>query len=35
MSGIRLGDIPDMDAICDLATELQEMSSYAGIEPDR
>jgi hypothetical protein len=34
MSGIRLGDIPDMDAICDLATELQGQSLYDGIEPD-
>lgn len=35
MSGIRLGDVPDIDAICELATELQEHSTYAGIKPDR
>lgn len=35
MSGIRLGDIPDIDQICDLAKELLEQSIYADIEPDR
>lgn len=34
MSGIRLGDIPDMEAICELARELLEQSVYDGIEPD-
>jgi len=35
MSGIRLGDIPDMNAICDLAAELLDQSVYAGIKPDQ
>jgi hypothetical protein len=34
MSGIRLGDIPDIDAICDLASELLEQSAYEGVKPD-
>lgn len=35
MSGIRLGDVPDIREICVLAQELQEMGSYKGIKPDR
>jgi hypothetical protein len=35
MSGIRLGDVPDIRAICELAEELQAHSSYEGIKPDR
>jgi hypothetical protein len=34
MSGIRLGDVPDIAAIVELAIELQEQSVYAGIKPD-
>ncbi len=34
MSGIRLGDIPDMKAICDLGQELLDQSVYEGIPPD-
>ena len=34
MSGIRLGDVPDIDAIAELALELQDQSVYAGIKPD-
>ncbi len=34
MSGIRPGDIPDMDAICELGSELLEDSLYGGIKPD-
>ena len=35
MSGIRLGDLPDMSAIVELGLELQEQSIYAGIKPDQ
>jgi hypothetical protein len=34
MSGIRLGDIPDIDAIVELALEVKEQSVYAGIKLD-
>jgi len=34
MSGIRLADIPDMDAICELGRELLSQSVYANIKPD-
>ena len=34
MSGIRLGDIPDIDAIVELSYEIKEGSSYAGIKMD-
>ena len=34
MSGIRLGDVPDIRAICELAQELLDQSAYAGIKPD-
>jgi len=34
MSGVRLGDIPDIDAICDLADELRKTGDYANIKPD-
>jgi hypothetical protein len=34
MSGIRLGDVPDIDAIVELALEIKEHSSYAGIKMD-
>jgi len=34
MSTIRLADIPDMDAICELASELLEQSIYNDIKPD-
>jgi len=34
MSGIRLGDVPDIKHICDLAEELLNNSVYAGIKPD-
>ena len=35
MSGIRMGDIPDIDAIYDLGEELLAQSVYADIKPDR
>jgi hypothetical protein len=35
MSGIRLGDVPDVSALWDLAIELRDESSYAGIKADR
>ncbi len=34
MSGIRLGDIPDIKHICNVAEELLNNSAYAGIKPD-
>lgn len=34
MSGIRLGDLPDMGKIVDLGLELLEQSAYTGIKPD-
>lgn len=34
MSGIRLGNIPDIDAIVELALEVKEQSVYAGIKLD-
>jgi hypothetical protein len=34
MSGIRLADITDIKALCDLGAELLESSAYAGIKPD-
>ncbi len=34
MSGIRLGDIPDIDAIVELSHEIKEQSVYAGIKID-
>ena len=34
MSGIRLADIPDIDEICKLGSELLEQSVYADIKPD-
>lgn len=34
MTAIRTGDIPDMDGICDLASELLSQSFYADIKPD-
>lgn len=34
MSGVRLADIPDIDALCELGRELLEQSVYAGIKPD-
>ena len=34
MSAIRTADIPDMDAICELASELLEQSIYSDIKPD-
>ncbi len=34
MSGIRLADIPDIDAICELGEELLADSIYAGVKPD-
>ena len=34
MSGIRLADIPDIDEITKLGSELLEQSVYAGIKPD-
>jgi len=35
MSGIRLGDVPDIKAIWELALELRDQSSYAGIKADK
>ena len=34
MSGIRLGDIPDMNEICELGRELLAQSVYRDIKPD-
>lgn len=34
MSGIRLGDIPDMNEIQELGLELLEQSVYEGVKPD-
>ena len=34
MSKVRLADIPDMDAICELGREMHEQSVYAEIKPD-
>lgn len=34
MSGIRLGDVPDIKHISDVAEELLEGSFYSGIKPD-
>ncbi len=34
MSGIRLGDLPDMGKIVDLGLELLEQSVYKDIKPD-
>lgn len=34
MSGIRVADIPDMAAICDMGRELLAGSVYADIKPD-
>ncbi len=34
MSAIRSGDIPDMDAICELASEMHDQSIYSDIKPD-
>lgn len=34
MSGIRLGDVPDINAICELGYELLEQSVYRDIKPD-
>jgi len=34
MSGIRIADIPDMKALCELAQELLDQSFYADIKPD-
>jgi len=35
MSGLRLGDVPDIKAIWELAVELRDDSSYAGIKADK
>ena len=35
MSGIRLGDLPDMTKIVELGMELLENSDYHGIKPDK
>jgi len=35
MSGIRLGDLPDMGKLVDLAMELLEQSIYSDIKPDK
>ena len=35
MSGIRLGDVPDISAIWDLAIELRDQSTYTGIKADK
>jgi len=34
MSGIRLADIPDIDEICKLGSELLAQSVYSDIKPD-
>lgn len=34
MSGIRIADIPDMKALCELGQELLDDSEYADIKPD-
>jgi len=34
MAAIRKGDIPDMGAICELASEMHEQSIYSDIKPD-
>lgn len=34
MPSIRLGDVPDIKYICDIAEELLDRSCYAGIKPD-
>lgn len=34
MSGIRIGDVTDIDEICDLASELLKTGAYANIKPD-
>lgn len=34
VSGVRVADIPDMDALCDLGEELLNHSVYANIKPD-
>jgi len=34
MSAIKTADIPDMDAICELASEMHEQSIYSDIKPD-
>ena len=34
MNAIRTADIPDMDAICELASEMHEQSIYSDIKPD-
>jgi hypothetical protein len=35
MSGIRLGDVPDISSIWSLAIELRDQSCYAGIKADK